>query len=115
MEIQTSSGRAVEADVQGLAVAVFKDERADEGFLKDLDAAAGGLVRAVLEAEELQGKGGEAVYLPLASSGGGTKAQRLLLVGVGERADYRAAQVSQFAGAARRGPPAPPSTTRRAP
>src|ERR1043166_8983396 len=96
MEIQTSSGRAVEADVQGLAVAVFKDERADEGFLKDLDAAAGGLVRAVLEAEELKGKEGETVYLHLASSGGGTKAQRLLLVRVGERADYRA-------------PPVPPS------
>jgi leucyl aminopeptidase len=100
MEIQTSSGRAVEADVQALAVAVFKDERADEGFLKDLDAAAGGLVRAVLEAEELKGKEGESVYLHLASSGGGTKAQRLLLVGVGERADYRAAQASQFAGSA---------------
>src|SRR5437588_406317 len=100
MEIQTSSGRFAEADVWALAVAVFKDEKADEGFLKDLDAAAGGLVRAVLESEELKGKEGETAYLHLSPSGGGIKAKRLLLVGVGERADYRAAQVSQFAGAA---------------
>src|SRR2546423_13544768 len=100
MEIQTSSGRAADTDVQALAVAVFKDEKADEGFLKDLDAASDGLVRSVLESEELKGKEGETAYLHLSPSGGGAKARRLLLVGVGERADYRAAQVSQFAGAA---------------
>jgi leucyl aminopeptidase len=100
MDIQTTSGRFTEADVQALAVAVFKDETADEGFLKELDAASGGLVRSVLEAEELKGKEGETAYLHLAPGGDGAKARRLLLVGVGERADYRAAQVSQFAGAA---------------
>jgi leucyl aminopeptidase len=41
MEIQTSAGGFAELDVQALAVAVFKDERADEGFLKELDAATG--------------------------------------------------------------------------
>jgi leucyl aminopeptidase len=100
MDIQTSSGRFAEADVQALAVAVFKDEKADEGFLKELDTAAGGLVRSVLEAEEMKGKEGESVYLHLASGGDGVKAKRLLLVGVGERVDYHAAQVSQFAGVA---------------
>ena len=100
MEIQTSNARPAELDVHALAVAVFKDEQADEGFLKDLDAATGGLVRAVLEAEELKGKEGETAYLHLAAAGGGAKARRLLLVGVGERADYGAAQVSQFGGAA---------------
>ncbi|MDQ3805276.1 MAG: leucyl aminopeptidase [Acidobacteriota bacterium] len=100
MEIQTSSGPLAEADVQALAVAVFKDEKADEGLLAELDAAAGGLVRSVLESEELKGKEGETVYLHLPAGGDGPKARRLLLVGVGERADYGAAQVSQFAGAA---------------
>jgi leucyl aminopeptidase len=100
MDIQTSSGRAADADVQALAVAIFKDEKADEGFLKDLDAASGGLVRSVLESEELKGKEGETVYLHLSPSGGGAKSRRLLLVGVGERSDYRAGQVSQFAGTA---------------
>jgi leucyl aminopeptidase len=100
MDIQTSSGTLADADVQALAVAVFKDEKAEEGFLAELDAAAGGLVRSVLESEELKGKEGETVYLHLPAGGDGPKARRLLLVGVGERADYRSAQVSQFAGAA---------------
>ena len=100
MEIQTSTGTLAEADVQALAVAVFKDEKADEGLLAELDAAAGGLVRSVLEAEELKGKEGETVYLHLPSGSEGIKGRRVLLVGVGERADYRAAQVSQFAGTA---------------
>src|SRR5918997_6459882 len=102
MEIQTSDGRYAETDVQALAVAVFKDEKAGEGFLKELDAATGGLVSSILESEELKGKEGETVYLHLPAGGDGPKARRLLLVGVGERADYRAAQVSQFAGAALR-------------
>jgi hypothetical protein len=65
MEIQTSSGPLTDTDVQALAVAVFKDERADEGFLAELDAAAGGLVSSILESEELKGKEGETVYLHL--------------------------------------------------
>src|SRR5437868_3908264 len=99
MEIKTSGGRFADADAQALAVAVFKDEKADEGLLKELDAAAGGLVRSVLESEELKGKEGETAYLHL-SVGGGMKATRLLLIGVGERNDYKRGQVSQFAGAA---------------
>jgi leucyl aminopeptidase len=98
MEILTSGGRPAEADVQALAVAVFKDEKADEGILKDLDAAAGGVVRSILEAEEMKGKEGESAYVHIPADGGGLKAKRLLLVGVGAREDYKAAQVSQFAG-----------------
>jgi leucyl aminopeptidase len=100
MEIQTSAGGFAELDVQALAVAVFKDERAEEGFLKELDEASGGLVRSVLESEEMKGKEGESVYLHLPAGQSGPKAKRLLLVGVGERADYRAGQVSQFGGLA---------------
>ena len=100
MEIQTSNGRYAEADVQALAVAVFKDEKADEGFLKELDSATGGLVRSILESEELKGKEGEMAYIHLSSSANGLKAKRLLLVGAGERDDYKISQVSQLAGAA---------------
>jgi leucyl aminopeptidase len=102
MEIQTSTARAGDADVQALAVAVFKDERADEGALHELDAAAGGLITSVIESEELKGKEGETVYLHLGEGREGLKARRLLLVGVGERGSYGLAQVSQFAGAAAR-------------
>src|SRR2546423_12240237 len=99
MEIKTSGGRFADADAQALAVAVFKDEKADEGLLKELDVAAGGLVRSVLESEEMKGKEGETAYLRL-QQGGGMKATGLLRVRGGGRRDYRRGQVSQFAGAA---------------
>src|SRR5215210_6125119 len=97
MEVQTSAGRYREQDVQALAVAVFKDEKADEGILKELDEAAGGVIKSAIESEELKGKEAETVYIHLAS-GGGLGARRLLLVGVGERESYQPAQVSQLAG-----------------
>ncbi|MGI8565015.1 MAG: M17 family peptidase N-terminal domain-containing protein, partial [Pyrinomonadaceae bacterium] len=105
MDIQTSTGRFAEADVQALAVAVFKDEKADEGLLKELDAATGGIIRSVIEAEELKGKEGETVYIHLGGNSNGdgsVKAKRLLLVGVGERESYKLAQISQMAGIAAR-------------
>ena len=102
MDIQVSTGRVGEADVQALAVAVFKDEQAHEGFLQELDAATGGLIKSVIESEELKGKEGETVYVHLGDGRGGLKAKRLLLVGVGERDAYAAAQVSQMAGTAAR-------------
>jgi len=101
MEIQISTGRAAEADVQALAVPVFKDEKLDEGFLRDLDAATGGLIKSLIESEELKGKEGETTYLLLPEGGAGLKARRLLLVGVGERgAAHGLPQVSQMAGSA---------------
>jgi leucyl aminopeptidase len=101
MEILGSTGNYLEEDVQALAVAVFKDEKADEGFLKELDDATGGIIRSVIESEELKGKEGDTVYLHLAG-GGQTKAKRLLLLGVGAREDFKTPQISQFAGAAAR-------------
>ncbi|HVG38153.1 MAG TPA: M17 family peptidase N-terminal domain-containing protein, partial [Pyrinomonadaceae bacterium] len=100
MEIQASTKGYREADVQALAVAVFKDEKANEGLLRELDEATGGIIAAAVEAEELKGKEGETFYLPLAAASGKLKAKRLLLVGVGAREDYRPAQVSQMAGTA---------------
>jgi leucyl aminopeptidase len=100
MEIQTSAGNFAEADVQALAVAVFKDEQADEGTLRELDEATGGIIKSVIESEELKGKEGETVYIHLAEMNGRAKASRLLLVGVGERESYKLGQVSQMAGLA---------------
>src|ERR671917_2573303 len=99
MDIQTVANYA-EADVQALAVPVFKDEKGDEGVLKELDEATGGVVRSVLEAEEMKGKEGETSYIHL--SGEGLKARRLLLVGAGDRTDYKLGQAAQFAGTAAR-------------
>ncbi len=101
MEIKSHAGPYKEVDTQALAVAIFKGEKADEGFLKELDAAAGGVIKSVIESEELKGKEGETVYIHL-PPGGTLKAQRLLLIGAGERSDYQAAQVSELAGTATR-------------
>jgi leucyl aminopeptidase len=100
MEIQTSTGRVGDADVQALAVAIFKDEKAHEGFLQELDAATGGLIKSVIESEEMKGKEGETAYIVIGEGREGLKARRLLLVGVGERDGYGLPQVSQFAGTA---------------
>jgi leucyl aminopeptidase len=99
MEVHGSSGSYKEVDVHALAVAVFQGEKVGDGFLKELDEAAGGLVKLVLESDELKGKEAETAYLHL-SNGSGLKAQRLLLVGVGQREDYGAASLSQMGGTA---------------
>jgi leucyl aminopeptidase len=102
MEIQTFTGGFKDADVQALAVVVFKDEKADGGLLQELDAATGGLLKSIIEAEELKGKEGETVYVHLGAGRGDLKAQRLLLIGAGERDAYKIAQVAQAAGTAAR-------------
>ena len=103
MDIQTSTKGYREADVQALAVAVFKDEKeADEGFLRELDAVTGGIIKSIIESGELKGKEGDTVYIHLTGNNDGIKAKRLLLIGVGERESYKPAQVSQAAGTAAR-------------
>ncbi|HEX4900647.1 MAG TPA: leucyl aminopeptidase, partial [Pyrinomonadaceae bacterium] len=99
MQVEARSGRYQDVDVQAIAVAVFKDEKADAGFLKELDAAAGGMVKAVIESEEFKGKEGETVYLHLPADAK-LKTRRLLLIGAGEKQEHEAAQVSMVAGTA---------------
>ena len=99
MQVEANRGPIEELDVQALAVAVFKNEKADEGFLKKLDELSGGLVRSALDAEEFAGKEGETAYFHLVGNNN-LKARRLLLIGVGEAKDYSNAQVSQMAGTA---------------
>src|SRR5215510_8279073 len=99
MQVESSRGPIEELDAQALAVAVFKNEKADDGFVKKLDELSGGLVRSALDAEEFSGKEGETAYFHLVGNEK-LKARRLLLVGVGENADYKSATVSQMAGTA---------------
>src|SRR6185295_7689566 len=99
MQIEGTNGSYRDLEVQAIAIAVFKDEKADDGFLKDLDEVTGGVIKSVIDSEELKGKEAESVYLHLVGNSQ-IKAQRLLLVGVGERGDYTAAQASQMAGTA---------------
>src|SRR5713226_9675358 len=100
MDVRGTSKSCKQIDVQALAVAVFKSEKPNEGLLKDLDKQVGGLISNVIQSEEFAAKEGETAYFHLLSSG--LKAKRLLLIGCGERDEYKAAQISQFGGTAAR-------------
>src|ERR1044072_2834131 len=100
MDVRGSSQSLIKVDAEALAVPVFKGEEGNNEFLKELDKAVGGVFSAVIKAEEFAAKEGETAYFPV--PGRGLKAQRLLLIGCGERKDYKARQVSQMAGTAAR-------------
>src|SRR5882762_7857614 len=100
MEAIGTSQSCKDIDAQALAVAVFKGEKADEGVLKTLDGAVGGLISSVIKTEEFAAKVGETAYFHL--PGKGLRAGRLLLIGCGERDAYKAAQITQMAGTASR-------------
>jgi len=100
MNVKGSSQSWKQIDVQALTVPVFKGEKADEGFLKELDDAVGGLIGTVIKTEEFRAKEGETAYFHLTT--GGLKARCLLLVGCGERDEYKVTQISQMAGTATR-------------
>ena len=101
MQVEGTVSHYSDVDVQALAIAVFKDEKAGEGVLNELDEITGGLITSVIESEELKGKEDETVFLHLPPTHK-LKAERLLLVGVGEQGDYKPPQVSQMAGTAAR-------------
>jgi len=99
MQVEANRRPIEELDVQALAVAVFKDEKPGQGFLKKLDELSGGLVQSAIEAEEFSGKESETAYFHLVGNDK-LKFRRLLLVGVGDEKEYKSPQVSQLAGTA---------------
>ena len=101
MKSQAITENFLEANVDALAVAVFKDEKATTGVLKELDTLTGGQISAMIKAEEFAGEAGEAELLRFAPNGK-IKASRLLLVGVGDRLEYRAPNVAVLSGTATR-------------
>ena len=100
MKVSGSSKSPDKIDVQALAVAVFKDEKPNAGLLKSLDQAVGGLIAEVIKAEEFAAKEGETAYFHV--TGKELKARRVLLIGCGDRAAYKAAKINQMAGSASR-------------
>ena len=101
MKFQAITDNFQEANADALAVAVFKDEKASTGVLKDLDKLTGGLIASVIKTEEFKGDAGDTAYL-LFEPKGKVKANRLLLVGVGDKTDYNASNVSTLSGTATR-------------
>jgi leucyl aminopeptidase len=101
MKFQAITDNFQEANVDALAVAVFKDEKITSGILKDLDKLTGGLVASVIKTEDFKGEAGETVFLRYEANGK-VKANRILLIGVGDKIDYRLPQVAVLAGTAAR-------------
>lgn len=101
MKSQAITENFQEADVDALAVAVFKDEKTTGGILKDLDKLTGGLIASVIKTEEFKGESGETVYLRFEAKGK-AKASRLLLIGVGDKIDYELPNVAILSGTATR-------------
>ncbi|MFM9903801.1 MAG: leucyl aminopeptidase [Pyrinomonadaceae bacterium] len=101
MKFQGITGNFTEANVEALAVAVFKGEKASSNALKDLDQLTGGLIGEVIRAEEFKGDAGQTALLRFTPEGR-VKASRLLLVGVGDKAEYKTHLVATLSGTATR-------------
>ena len=101
MDFQGISGNFTEAGVDALALTLFKDEKASSGLIKDLDKLTGGQISAVIKSEEFKGDAGETALLRLTPKGK-LKASRLLLVGLGERKDFKPSDIAAAAGTATR-------------
>jgi len=101
MKTQAITANFQEANVDALAVAVFKDEKASSGVLKDLDKLTGGIVSSVIKHEEFKGDVNETALIRFAAKGK-VKASMLLLIGVGDKSDYKTASVSNVSGTATR-------------
>jgi leucyl aminopeptidase len=101
MQTAVSTGNFTEANADALAVVVYKDEKASSGVLKDLDKIAGGHIAGTLKTDEFSGDVGETCLLRLTPKGK-VRASRLLLVGVGDRKEYKLPGVAVAAGTAAR-------------
>ncbi|MBA2379617.1 MAG: leucyl aminopeptidase [Blastocatellia bacterium] len=101
MESQGINGNFTQANVEALVVAIFKNESIKDPALKELDGLTGGQISAALKSEEIKGEAGETAMFRI-SSANGVKANRVLVVGAGERDKYKAADVAVASGTAAR-------------
>jgi leucyl aminopeptidase len=98
MKISTTAAAAASANVDLLAVAVVKPVKL-EGAAAELDRALDGAISRLVKANEIRG-GAAQVTLLHTSPGGGVRARRVAVVGLGARARADAEAVRNAAGAA---------------
>ena len=98
MKVSGNAKSIDKIDAQALAVAVFKDEKPNSGLLKTLDRVTRGMIDEAIKSEEFAAKEGETAYFHV--SGKELKARRILLIGCGDAAAYKAAKISQMGGSA---------------
>ncbi len=101
MKFQGITGNFAEANVDALAVPVFKGEKANKEPLRGLDSLTGGLIAPLLDAEEVSGEAGQVALVRFTNKTKG-KATRVLLVGMGERSEHKATSAAVLAGTAAR-------------
>ncbi len=99
MKFQGIAGTFAEANADALAFPLFRGEKASDKDIKPLDKLTGGQITDILAAEEMKGESGEMATLRFRTKKG---AGRLILIGAGERKEYDAPGVGQFAGTAAR-------------
>jgi hypothetical protein len=69
MKLTGINSNFAQANADALAVVVFKNDKASTAALKDLDKLTGGLIAAVMKAEEFKGEAGETALLRFAAKG----------------------------------------------
>lgn len=89
-----------EAKVDALATVVFKDEKVLDEFIKELDGLTGGQIKSVISSGEFKGEKGDTILLRFTADKG--KCNRLLLVGAGDKMEYKAHNVAEASGTATR-------------
>ncbi|MEP6848334.1 MAG: leucyl aminopeptidase [Acidobacteriota bacterium] len=101
MKLTGINGNFTGANTAVLALPVFKNEKAASAALKDLDKITGGLVSGLMKAEGFKGDAGQTALIRFAPKGK-VKASRLLLIGVGDKSDYKISDVACVSGTATR-------------
>src|SRR5215468_7138565 len=99
MEVKADSRQFHEIECDALVVAVFEGEKPDEGALAEINKRSNGVITSLFETGELTGKSGESAYV---HNPGDMKSRRLLLLGVGKKEEFTAADVRKMAGTAAR-------------
>lgn len=101
MEFQGIASDFPKSNADALAVVLYKDEKAGAAGIKELDALTGGQIAAAIKDGEIKGAAGETALFRL-KTGAGVKASRLLVIGCGDKKDFKASDIAIAAGTATR-------------
>src|SRR5215469_12255357 len=99
MQITLATQPFASLDTDALVIYVFDESDPVQGRIAEIDQAAGGLLRKLVQSGELAGK---TLEFTLVHAPAGLKAARLLLVGAGKRDQFNAATLRKISGAALR-------------
>jgi leucyl aminopeptidase len=97
MKVEVKQGDITAAATPLLIVNLFKDVRNPGGATGAVDAALGGAISAIIEAGDMSGKLGETVIL---HTYGKIKAERVMVVGLGEREKFSFDEIRRAAASA---------------